>query len=110
MVQIAELQGAVGRAGRLMSALGEREEVGSGKKAERGGGLQLLPLRTAGPVGKACGSSALELRQEDYGVSLGYIVRPCLGGKKNKKQKHQKSKLLLPQTTAKIKANGVAIS
>lgn len=46
MVQIAELQGAVGRAGRLMSALGEREEVGSGKEAEQGGGLQLLPLRT----------------------------------------------------------------
>lgn len=46
VVQIAELQGAVGRAGRLISALGEREGVGSEKKAEQGGGLQLLPLRT----------------------------------------------------------------
>lgn len=91
-----------------MLALGERKGVGSEKKAEQGGGLQMLPLRTEhlGLWVKPVVPVRWRLRQEDYGVSLGYIVRPCLGGG----QKHQKPKLLLPQTTAKSKASGVVIS
>lgn len=67
-----------------MSTLGERKGVGSEKKAEQGGGLQMLPLRTEqlGLWVKPAVPVPWRLRQEDYGVSLGYIVRPCLGGKK----------------------------
>lgn len=90
----------------------ERGRVGNEKKAEQGG-LQMASFknRTAGPVGKACGSSALEAEAGGLWGQFGlHSETLSLGGKKNKKQKHPKPKLLLPQTTAKNKASGVAVS
>lgn len=93
--------------------LGQRKEgrVGNEKKAEQGG-LQMASFknRTAGPVGKACGSSALEAEAGGLWGQFGLHSETLSLGGKNKKQKHQKPKLLLPQTTAKSKASGVAVS
>lgn len=87
----------------------ERGRVGNEKEAEQGG-LQMASFknRTAGPVGKACGSSALEAEAGGLWSQFGLHSETLSLGEK--KQKHQKPKLLLPQTTAKSKASGVAVS
>lgn len=86
--------------------LGQRKEgrVGNEKKAEQGG-LQMASFknRTAGPVGKACGSSALEAEAGGLWGQFGlHSETLSLGEKtKNKNTKNPNYYYHRPQQKAK---------